>query len=338
MDASNEPSRILARRWVRRLFPLALIVVVFAGLELAARLAIWYRYGSPDFQIPENLDYAPFLITVDANPVFKFPPKTDGVTRVMIIGSSTARQIPLAIWQEVLAGRPGSRVEVLNTSQGGFSSTQELLFFLLYGLDAKPDYVISLDGLNDIIDLTKSGRAGIPYHNLAIERALHRPGLFWAERVFRRSQLVNAVRKLLERRLEVAMQSDAAANAEMTAIYRANMEKIAVLCSGIGAKYISVLQPYVYLRRDPPEVERTLGRNYLYRKAYMIERMNRLREAMRSASLSPPAVFLDATDVFDGAGELRCFRDEAHLTEAGARLLVRAIGDRIGGTPPPGSK
>jgi hypothetical protein len=320
---------MLARRWICRLLPLALIIVAFASLEIAARVAIMYRYGSANFQLQETLNYAPFLVTADDYPVIQFPPKQAGVTRIMIIGSSTARHIPVAVWEQALGGLAGSRVEVCNAAQGGYTSTQELLYFLLYGIDAKPDYVISLDGINDIVGLTKSGSPGIPYLNLSIERALNQPGVFWIERLFRQSQLVNAVRKISERRQEIATQSNAAANAEMTAIYRANMEKIAILCSGIGATHVCVLQPFIHLRRNAPPVERTLSNNYLYRKDYMSEQMVCLREAMRSCSLPRPAIYIDAIDAFDNAAGISCFLDEAHLTNDGAKLLMRAIRGRI---------
>jgi hypothetical protein len=329
----NETSAAGARRWVRRLFPIALIIVAFALLEGAARLAIWLRYGSPDWRIQETLEYAPFVLTSRRDFIYEYPPKRAGVTRMIVIGSSTAALIPPEIWKDVFIESDKSKIEVINFAQGSYMSTQELLLFTLYGIQTKPDYVITLDGINDITGLTKTGRPGIPYVNNDIERALNKPGLFFLERLFRRSQLINAVRKIGERRLEVAIQSDSLANSEMTELYRSNIEKVAAICRGIGAQHIAILQPYIHLRRNAPLSEKALSKNYLYRKEYMMTEMQKLRQEMKSCRLAPPATYLDATDVFDAFPEIRCFRDEAHLTSEGAKLLMKAIRGRIVPSP-----
>ena len=305
------------------LAPLAVLIALFALGEAAARAAIQLRYGNPSQALQETLDYAPYLISLSA-PIPTAPPKQRGVFRVLVLGSSTAGGIPAEIIAGAFEPVLGRRVEVLNYAQPGHCTQQELVMYALYGMQVQPDLVMTLDGINDVVALTKSGRPGIPYEDLLIEQAMNDPQGFFLARLFRSSQLVNSMRKLLERKREVAIQSDAEAAREMVRLYRTNIEKLASITTGVGARYIAVLQPYLHLRQNAPASERRLAANYEYRRTYMIQMMRRLGAALREARFPTSARFVDATSAFDASGDT-CFLDEAHLTTQAQTVLLRLV-------------
>lgn len=321
------PAKVGVRAFLVPLAPLAALIMLFAFGEGAARLMIYVRYGDSNRAIQETLGYAPYLISL-ADRIPAASPKRPDTFRVLLLGSSTARGIPDATIAAAFEPIVRRRVEVLNYAQAGHCSQQELVMFALYGMDRHPDLVMTLDGINDIVALTKSGKAGVPYENEMIEQAMADPPGFALSRLFARSQLVNSFRKLGERRLELSIQSNAEAAGEVVSLYGANVEKFAEIANGIGARYVAVLQPYLHLRRNPPEAERTLGRNYEYRRRFLVDMMRRLETAGHEARLPATARFVDATAAFDGSAGI-CFNDEAHLTPAGQAALLTLVTTRI---------
>lgn len=310
--------------------PLAVAVLIFALGEGAARIAVWWQYGTAGHQLQESLDYTPFLISGSPDLPARVPAAAKGdAARVLWIGSSTAEQFPRAELEQAFAGALGRRVEVVNLGQGSYNSTQELVLLTLYGLQCQPDIIVTLDGINDIVHATKTGKPGVPYQDLTIEQALNSPTRFWLARLFASSQLVNVVRKAWERRAEVSAQRDAALVDATVRTYRDNVLKMSILAKGIGAGHVAVLQPYLAARPQAPAGERALAQNYAYRTDFMTTVMRRFDRALSAAALPDNGVYVNGLSVFDNQPDTLCFSDEAHLTPDGRRLLLGRIIARL---------
>jgi hypothetical protein len=148
----------------------------------------------------------------------------------------------------------------------------------------------------------------------------------------RHSQFLNVVRKMHERREEIAAQTDTAALDHAVSEYLTNHDTMEAMARGIDARIVAVLQPYIHLRRTITSRERALRvmKNYAYRKDFMSGAMTRLREDMAARTRRPHARFVDGTIAFDGSTE-ECFVDEVHLTRRGGVLLLRHVAAALRG-------
>jgi hypothetical protein len=321
----------------RRVTPVRAGIVLFVGslvltialLEGAARLAVLLQYGQSDSGFYHIFKYEPFLGT-RSNERFlaTYPPKGSNY-RVLILGGSTADQLS-SVSQEVYAklfSRLTTRpVEVVNFAQAGAISSQEAIMLARYGLRLRPDLVIAIDGANDVVAMTKGATPGIPYTAGHVRFAIERPFSNAIVAVGRHSQFINVLRKLRERREEVARQSDNEAIDRVDRAlgeYLANQSDMEAMARGVGAKFVTVLQPYIHLRRSNTENERALPAmtNYAYRRDFMIKVLQRFRTALAQRERGATAFFIDSTYAFDGSS-VDCFRDEVHLRSAGMRLLL----------------
>jgi hypothetical protein len=313
------------RGWVGALTPLALLVLVFAVGEGAVRLAIYARYGDANRGTGEQLDYAPYVMSLGAPQVLEAPPrKPRGTYRVLLIGSSTAAEFRTEELETAFEPLVGP-VEALNFAQPGYIINQELVMLALYGLEIAPDLVLSIDGVMDLVAMTKTGRPDVPYVSEQIDLAVHQPNVFALSRAFKSSQLVNAIRKLRERRLELARQDDAELIDATIDNYVRGVTKMSQLARSVGAEHIAVLQPYLHLRETPPPTEVGLSKNYTYRREFMGGSLRRMERAMSQATRPAGTVFVSGLPVFDDVGDVQCFRDGAHLTEAGRSQLLVAV-------------
>ena len=115
--------------------------------------------------------------------------------------------------------------------------------------------------------------------------------------------------------------------------YLRNRAAMAAMAEGIGARFVTVLQPYIHLRKTLTANEKTLPSmsNYAYRDEFMKMAMRRLRSELAQQGLGNNAIFIDGTTAFDQANE-DCFIDEVHLTRRGNELLLQHITDGLSQT------
>src|SRR5262249_35500106 len=157
----------------------------------------------------------------------------------------------------------------INLAQPGYITSQEVIVLGLYGAPLKPDVVVSIDGINDIVDITKTGQIGMPYQNAVIVGALDHPFFNVFMAVGRHSQFINVLNKLAERRLEVRYQTDTKLIGEMLDAYIQNLDTISALSHGLGAPHVRVLQPYMPLRANRTVEEKNSASKYTYRFDFM---------------------------------------------------------------------
>jgi hypothetical protein len=312
---------------------LGTIVALIVLLEGGARLAVLYRYGRHDTGFHHIFKYEPFLVA-QSNERFLMPyaPKSDRF-RILILGGSTANglaDVSREFYSKIFAKLTTKPVEVINFAQPGFISSQELIMLARYGFRVEPDLVIVLDGVNDIRTMTKGRSPGIPYTNAWVETAVNRPFLNALLAIGRHSQFLNVLRKLEERREERAMQLDARALDFAIAEYLTNHSAMEAMARGLGAKFVTALQPYIHLRRvnTANELALPVMTNYAYRREWLTEAMRRLRTELWRHARGANAAFIDSTSAFDNSTD-DCFVNEVHLTGQGEKLLLIHIANEL---------
>jgi hypothetical protein len=317
----------------RLLLALCSILLLIAFLEGVTRIAVLLAYGQQDKGFHHIFTYETFLVA-RTNERFRFTyaPKVDHF-RILILGGSTADNLSRMspeFYARVFEKLTNKPLEVINFAQAGSISSQELVMLARYGLRVEPDLVIAIDGVNDIVGMTKGMPPGIPYTDAYVQLAMNHPFLNAVVTVAQRSQFVNALRKLKERREEKALQLNANAVSLAVAEYITNQSAMATVADGIGAKFVTVLQPYIHLRKTNTPNERALRAmtNYAYRKKFMTDVLSSLSTQLSRRDRGPSAAFIDSTSFCDESTK-DCFVDEAHLTFHGNELLLLHIANEL---------
>lgn len=316
-----------------KILSLCSVLLVVLCLEGAARVAVFIKYGRQNLGFHHIFKYETFLVARTNERFLRaYGPKADRF-RILVLGGSTADQfssVSTEAYGKVFAKLTSKPIEVINFAQGGAISSQEVIMFARYGVQLHPDLVIVLDGVNDIVSLTKGMQPGIPYTDAYVQLAMNRPFLNALTAIGRRSQFVNVLRKLRERRVERSLQADGTANDLMVAEYLKNHYAMEALARGVGARWLSVLQPYVHLRATTTASEkaRPAISNYAYRMEFMANALRRLGSELARQKRGPDADFVDSTSAFDGSSD-DCFIDEVHLTERGKELLLVHMANQL---------
>jgi hypothetical protein len=329
--AGAAPSRYRLRSWKAKVvMVLGSLALTFGGLEWAARIYVSKKYGDSRHGMNWRFHYEPYVLTRTDERLRRAVPPKGAAFRIVLVGGSTAALVPDGMLAEEfgrLAGRP---VEVINLGQGGFILNQERVALLLHGLAARPDVVITLDGANDLVTASKTGRPGITYSNDFIALAVERPLLNGLFGFVRDSQFINCANKLRERRIERAAHEDAALLDSTVAHITEALRSISTIAHGLEVPHVMIIQPYASLRANLRGDERAQAAAYAYRAPFMAEGFRRVIARLQAeAGTFPGAVhFIDATTAFDST-DAGCFIDEVHLTEDGNRLLCRHIADSL---------
>ena len=314
---------------VNILFSLMVFIVFCSLLELSARLYSHYTYGSHNRGMYWKFKYEPFLMFNEdwGDPSFDkiYPPKGNKF-RVIILGGSTARRIPNKLVKEELEKVIQREVEVINMARHGYIVNQERIALLLYGIKLEPDLLITIDGSNDIVMMTKSRQPGIPYENQFIDLAVNHPAINFFFGIIRNSQFCNSLLKLKERKVEKEIQKNIPIRKETIKIFIEGLQSISTIAEGLDITHIMVLQPYIHLRKSLTEREKYLNeiKNYEYRKKFMTEMFTSIDSALTINPFTLKTIYVNGTRAFNIVDD-ECFIDEVHLTEKGNQLLVQYI-------------
>lgn len=296
----------------------ALALGVFATLcvlaECSTRAVVYLTYGSATRGMNWDFTYEPYLMhRSDERLHARYPAKSSRL-RVLVIGGSTAAQIPNEFLENSLGRVLARDVEVINFAQPGYISSQELIAFALYGVKVNPDFVVSVDGINDIVEMTKTGQVGMPYANGVISSAVNHPLANVFLTIGRHSQFINVLNKLGERRREIEYQSDTQLTEATVDGYIQNLNAITALAHGLGAPHMRILQPYMPLRVNLTSEEENSAAKYKYRFGYVDRVLNEMDA--RQATLPAGTAYSSTLHCFDTV-EGRRFVDEAHLVTQG---------------------
>jgi len=309
--------------WIKLGAILIPVMLLIAVLEGGTRLLVWAFYGAGNFGMHWLFEYEPYLLTKTA-PIPQYVSPKGERYRVVLVGGSTAAQMPVNVLEDALKTITHRNVQVINLGQGGYIINQERIILLLYGIRLDPDLIISLDGMNDIVTASKVRKTGITYSNNFIEFAVNHPLLNGFVSVFRQSQFVNSINKVRERNLEKSVQKDTKLKNEIIRHTEEGLRSIAIIANGMDIPYVIVIQPYLHLRRNIPEVEKNLASNYTYRKDFMSEMIENLNGHLEKSAFPGKTYYIDATKAFDGSTS-QCFVDEVHLTNNGNEILANYL-------------
>jgi hypothetical protein len=141
------------------------LVLTFAGLELAARFYVAKKFGDARHGMNWRFHYEPYLLTRTDERMRRLVPPKGAAFRILLVGGSTAALVPDSMLAEEFGRLIGRPVEVINLGQGGYILNQERVMLLLHGVATRPDIVITLDGANDLVTASKTGRPGVTYSN-----------------------------------------------------------------------------------------------------------------------------------------------------------------------------
>jgi len=316
--------------WVNLALSLTVFILIFAVLEISARIVIAKRYGKADAGLHWKYNYEPYVIT-KINDIFKqqYPPKSAKI-RLVIIGGSAAQSLVNELFEQELRDKFAVNAEVINLSQGGHISNQELIILTLYGISLQPDIIISIDGSNDIMSAMKSRTPSVPYTNTYAELAMNRPFANFFFGIIRNSQFANAINKFKQRPREISAMQDSALWEAILDNYLNMLNSAAVIAKGLEAKYLIVLQPYIEFKTPLTEAERNLpGRkSHFYRLKFVSKLLNRMKRRIETHSFPGETVFLDGSEAFENCAQ-NYFCDEVHLYDDGRAYLVDYICQKL---------
>ncbi|MGY8690628.1 MAG: hypothetical protein ACKVHP_23190, partial [Verrucomicrobiales bacterium] len=285
--------------WMKLALMIIPMGIVVAGLEGAARLYVWKKYGSQDHGMNWKFSYEPYILTRTDDRFYKeVPPKSDAF-RVLVIGGSTASLIPSADLEKALEPVIGNKVEVINLAQGAYIMNQERITFLIHGVQVEPDLLITLNGANDLVTASKTLRPGIAYANDFVQLGVERPVLNGMLGVIRDSQFINCVNKLRERRVEGKAHGDEALMVKTIDHCEEALRSMAVMAKGLEIPHYMFLQPYIHLRTNLKDDEKALAVTSAHRGEYTAKGFRNLLERFHGASFPNNAHFVDATTAFD---------------------------------------
>lgn len=254
----------------------------------------------PEVHIPRRLD-------IEADGMQHVRVSTTPQTRILIVGASLAfgacsSDIANTYFTRLAAllAEKSYPPEITVLAAGGWKSSQELEAVRRFGLPARPDVVLFLDGLND---LTNGSNArvvygeptktldGSPWHGLYHEHD-------YPDRV--RVYLDNmgaAVRLLRENRIGVVL----------------------------------ALQPSLFEKKTLTPLERKLAKNtlhYLGDPEDLRTSFERMRVGLRDLARAEGASFVDLSRIFDGENATM-FLDAWHFPDPGHRILAERLAEAL---------
>lgn len=330
MEESESVQTTLRMKLVLVFVPTLLLLVL---AELVVRAYVWANFGSHDYGMRWEFSYEPYLLVKKRDKFSITYPEKNDQYRVLVLGGSTAAQVPDSMLERQLEAVSSKDIEIINLAQPGYIVNQERIALLLYGIRLAPDMILTLDGANDFVTASKLGIVGLPYQNTFIEMAVDAPLQNAVFAVLKRSQLVNSLNKLRERQLEQQIADDPGLRKETLDHLAEFHRSVGVIADGLEIPYVQVLQPFIHLRSTISEREAKLTPSYDYRKEYLRDMFVAMSQRMNGASIAEKWLFIDATRAFDSvSSEVECFSDQVHLTEDGNRELTRFISSKISQT------
>lgn len=301
---------------------LAVLVVLLALVEMAARIGVYFLRGSTTAGLAEqqlNLTYQPFVMF---GPRWDsvLPPRADGVPTVLLVGGSTAANFPTAILERALVRRAGRPVRVVNAAFGGYVARQEVIVASVWGVSVEPTLLVSLDGHNDFDHRLRVREAGTFFLDPTYRIYLTRPLLSPLAALLLHSQAYHAIGRVLARQRAYDVEEFA----DAVPVFLQAQTSLNVLARGMRAERLMVLQPFVAFRREraPEEAAFTA---YQYREPVLKVLYDRASAGMRDLAVRDGVTFLDARFLFDSVSGA-VFSDDVHFRDSrGYEILADAI-------------
>jgi lysophospholipase L1-like esterase len=378
---------------------IALICSAFGLAEYIARREI----GPPGTRVELQLDrWAAFR----NNPLYKgnlvrlndsgfrtdhnvSPDKQPGVVRIFLLGASVAyggetlypeiddhwrignhQTIDYVLEQRLNAAFPATRWEVINAAVKGYFISQDLALYLSAVQRYHPDFLVLLEGVNDVFATLRSPDTLDPYSQAGLSEefaGLTSPAsmslrLMASNWLLDHSSLYRLIRERVVRRMQLRARQERvrrAGDRRQTGLagmspdeqrrYQLALDKIGSFMHPVrqihrlaemeGTKTLFVLQPQLAVTRKPlTNIENQLldywskidGPLYVYGFQSLYPRLSR---ELADGAGTEGYRFLDLTSVFDRMN-VQAFTDYCHLTPAGDQAVADAIFDSLASQQP----
>jgi hypothetical protein len=317
-----------AEPWVSRLAPIALLVLIFAVLEGGTRIATRLNEGARKAAEGVGLMYSPYVMNLNPKKqwVSHPTPKPPGSFRIVILGSSTAEQIPDEEVVQELGKFVDRPVDVVNMAQSGYVTNQMVVMYSLYSIDFQPDLVLSLSGLNDFYSASNNGVPGLPSENEKINEAINEPTRNAVDRILDSSAFISAVTAYKSFREENGRLKDEKLLRDTELDVESAILKLARLTTASGSAYIGAVQPYIHLKKSLSPAELKLKKKFGFRplKQRQISKgLTAIGVDLTQATPRAGAMFVPTGGAFDNMpADVAAFKDEAHLTHEGRLALL----------------
>lgn len=301
-------------------------LLILAVLEGGARIYIWHATGTSTAGLPEkkrNLQYQAFTMWgVDLDKkVSSYKPPTDNTYRIVIVGGSTARSFPSYILEAAFQQRyPENKFEVINLAYSGYNARQEVIVASIWGINLKPDMLLSITGGNDIRHRVHMEKAGTFYLDPAYRLILTRPFITPIVEILRNSQLKNGIERLMARKEMLPLTS----YEDAIPIFIDAQHSLNLLANGACIERIMVLQPFKPFKNPLSEKEASFTR-YEYRKNVVMELYNQANSSLESLAKTDGVMYLDGRNIYDNI-EDTIFTDDVHFKDStGYEILADNI-------------
>ena len=320
-----------------------------------------------------------FTITDPEAPLAVYAvPKPTGTVRIVMLGGSTVHgdgasgslhalpaELLRTLREGYLPARDNqTRFEVINAGVGGYTSQQELLYYLSELRLFEPDLVIAYDGWNDfqrVTSLLSGGGARYPWlrnESTDRQRSILNSYYTWsgtavafAQRtVSRTRELLDGVAlvHVLRRAISAATAPTAAAAADLRPVtdellplipeavrrYEANTSILAGAVTSSGASFAWFLQPLVGVgNKIPAEIgrERSILQsrpNDIARRQIFYSLARAAQSTFKNQAGDAKTCAADLSDVFDG-NDAPVFEDSGHLYDPGNVIVANRIAQEL---------
>ena len=322
---TSSPRRTSTARLVA--INLLVLVVLLAGVEVAARLLVFALRGSATAGLQErtlNLDYEPFVMFGPGWDARLSAVPRDDTPNVLLVGGSTAEGFSPAILESSLASRFGRPVRVVNAAFGGYEARQEVVVASLWGPSLHPAVIVSLDGHNDLDHRLRVAQAGRFFLDNTYRFYLTHPALAPLAWLLSESQAYNGLVRLQARR----GLRDWTTYEDAVGVYAGAQHALNVIARGAGSARLMVLQPFVGFK-DPRAAEELAFTAYAYREGVLRQLYDRTAAALEDLAKADQVSFLDAKALYHGVSA-PVFTDDVHFrSRQGYERLAQAIADAL---------
>ena len=290
--------------------------------------------------------------------------KPPGRVRIVLLGgsvvwgtgaSSDAQTISAHLERRLNAGGSGRRFEVINAGDSGYVTAQEFITFWDRVLVLQPDWVITLDGYNDLYAGLTNRTAGYPQEFSALKEKLELRGgvdygLAMLRRLLQRSALLRmladtprrvALRRTMDAEGVPALYADPG---EVSCMYERNLRSVDVLARDAGVRTLFALQPMLgigtkQITEEEAAVLRDLNERVPGYTSYLRRTSDALSYALGHLRRERQARILNLMDAFNDIRD-RVFLDGCHFADAANQRIAMRLEAAlrpalsVGTTPP----